>query len=106
MRAGPMDRYLELRHRVLTLNSSTGEQVESWPSAYASVWAEKVPKNSRRFFAAQQQNSEISELFRVRYRTDILSTDRIYLDGVAYRITPALEIGRRDGLEIPAIAVI
>jgi SPP1 family predicted phage head-tail adaptor len=105
MDAGRLDRRIELRRQVLTLDESTGQTVESWPTAYATVWAEKADLRGREFFAANQVNSEITTLFRIRHRTDVLATDRIVCDGLSYNINPPAEIGRRDGLEIMATAV-
>ena len=105
MKGEKLDRLVELRHRVLTRDSTSGQQVESWPTAYASVWAQKVDLRGREFFAAQQGNAEITATFRIRYRTDILATDRLVYEGLSYNILPPAEIGRRDGLEIQATAV-
>lgn len=105
MRAGALDRLVELRHRVLTRNETTGEEVESYPAAYAEVWASKRDIRGREFFAAQQMNSELSTTWQIRYRDDVLMTDRIYFGGLAYEITSVAEIGRRSGLELQTTAV-
>jgi SPP1 family predicted phage head-tail adaptor len=105
MEAPRLDRRVELRHLVLTRNSTTGEQVESWPTAYATVWAGKRDMRGREFFAAQQVNSDITTIWQIRYRTDVLATDRLVVDGLDYNITGIAEIGRRDGLELQATAV-
>ena len=104
MRAGPLDRYAELRRRVLTRDATTGEQVETF-TAYANVWAGKRDLRGREYFAAQQVNSEISTVWQIRYRSDVLATDRIAVDGTEYEITGIAEIGRRDGLELQTTAV-
>lgn len=105
MQAGRLDRQVELRHRVLTRNGTTGEEVETWPSAYATVWAGKRDIRGREFFAAQQVNSEVSTVWQIRYRDDVLMTDRLVIDGLDYNVVSIGEIGRREGLEIMATAV-
>lgn len=107
MKAGSLDTRIELRRRVLARDEESGQTRESWPEAYATVWAEKRDLRSREFLAAQQINATISTVFRIRYRSDVLATDRIVLvsDGTQYNIEPPAEIGRRRRLEIMASAV-
>ncbi len=99
MRAGLLDRRLSLYHRVLT-QSSHGEQVPSYPSAYATVWAEKLDQRAREYFAAQGTQAEATTRFRIRWRSDVVMTDRLVLDSVNYDIVQISEIGRRQGLEL------
>ncbi len=99
MRAGNLDRLIELRHRVLTQNSH-GEQVPSYPTAYETVWAEKLDQRAREYFAAQGTQAEATTRFRIRYMTGVVMTDRIVYDGANYDIVQISEIGRREGLEI------
>jgi SPP1 family predicted phage head-tail adaptor len=105
MRAGRRDRLVELRHRVVALDPSSGQEVESWPEAYATVWAEKIDVRSREFLAGSVAVGEITTTFRILYRTDVLSTDRIVYGGLAYNIQPPIEIGRREGLELMATVI-
>lgn len=104
MQAGRLDRQVELRHVVLTRNSTTGEEVEAY-STYATVWAGKRDIRGREFFAAQQVNSEVSTVWQIRYRDDVRMTDRLVIDGLDYNVVSIGEIGRREGLEIMATAV-
>lgn len=99
MRSGSMDRRVSLYHRVLTQNAQ-GEQVPSYPSAYTTVWAEKLDQRAREYFAAQGTQAEATTRFRIRYRDDVLMTDRLVLGGVNYDIVQISEIGRREGLEL------
>ncbi len=105
MIAGKFDRRIELRRRVLARNAESSQEVPSWPKAYATVWAQKQDVRGREFFAAQQTNSEITTTFRIRHRTDVLMTDRIVYQDMAFNIHSIAEIGRREGLEIMATAV-
>ena len=75
MRAG------ELRHRItLQKNNpapnSIGEAVDTWTDL-ATVWAAIEPLSGNRLFQAQQANSEIQGVVRIRYRSDVLATMRI-----------------------------
>jgi SPP1 family predicted phage head-tail adaptor len=89
---------------VLTRSSSSGDEVVTYAD-YATVWAGKRDLRGQEFFAAQQVNSEISTLWQIRYRNDVVATDRIVVDGLHYNITGIAEMGRRDGLELQATAV-
>lgn len=106
MDAGLLDRRAWLYHRALTRDTTTGEQIESWPTPYASVWAEKRDLRSREFLAARSVNAELTTTFRIRHNPDVLMTDRIVYAGKSYAINAIAEIGRRDGLEIQAAALL
>lgn len=105
MQAGRLDRRIELRHVSKSLDTASGQTVESWPTAYATVWASKRDVRAREYFSAQQVNAEITTVFQIRYRSDVVATDRILCDGLSYNIHSIAEIGRREGLEIMATAV-
>jgi len=51
-------------------------------------------------------NAEVTTRFSIRYRADVLVTDRIVLDGVSYDIRQKAEIGRRQGLNLMTTAPI
>lgn len=104
MKAGNLDRRITLYHRAMSQDAQ-GQQVETWPAAYATVWAEKLDVRGREYFAAQGVQGDLSTRFRIRWRSDVLVTDRLTLDGLEYGITQVSEIGRREGLEIFANAV-
>lgn len=107
MQAGKLDRLGELRHRVLTSNS-TGEKVPSWPTAYDTVWFKKLDaRGSKRFAASQMIAEQVTEL-QMRWRSDVLATDHIVLqdDGTVYEIQQIAEIGRRQGLDLLCRAIV
>lgn len=98
-RASARDRYVELRRRVLTPNA-IGEQVESWPTAYASVWAKKADVNRSRgdksSFAGQETVIQITE-FTISFRTDLSATDRVVdtETGSVFEVLTFVESGGR-----------
>lgn len=100
MRAGNLDRRVQLQHRTLTRNGS-GEQVASF-ATYATVWAGKRDLRGREYFAAHQVNPELQATWTIRWRADVLATDRLVDDrGVTFEIAaPPAEIGRRQGLDL------
>jgi SPP1 family predicted phage head-tail adaptor len=102
MKAGRLDRRIELQRRTLTLNAQR-ENIESF-ATYATVWASKADLLGREFFAAQQVQAEAITKFQIRYRDDVLLTDRIVCNDITYDLKNVAEIGRREGLEILATA--
>lgn len=106
MEAPRLDRRLILRHRVLAAPDANGQQVESF-TAYATVWGRKIHVSGREFISAQTKDAENTVRFEVRYRDDIVATDRLTCEGVDYQlVAPPSEIGRRDGLTLFTTAVI
>lgn len=106
MKAGQMDRRLTLRHRTLATQDANGQQVESW-TEYTTVWARKLDISGREFFQAQTKDAEISTRFDIRWRDDVIATDRVTCDDIDYQlVAPPSEIGRREGLTLFAQAVV
>lgn len=104
MHAGRLDRRVTLQARTVTRNAQ-GEDVASFADL-ATVWAEKLDVRGREFFAAQQSRAEVTTRWRIRWRGDFRSVDRLVHDGTTYDVVaPPAEIGRRDGLELVTTAV-
>jgi SPP1 family predicted phage head-tail adaptor len=104
MRAGRLDRRITLLRRAVAAPDANGSAVQSFTD-YATVWAEKIDAGGREFFAGNQEQAELAVRFRIRYRSDVLATDRITLDGLNHDITHIQELGRREGLMLFATAV-
>jgi SPP1 family predicted phage head-tail adaptor len=104
VRAGNLDRRIELRHRRVVRDEASGQAVEKWTTAYATVWAQKDDQRGREYFAAQQITGELTTAFRVRFRPDVKMTDRVVYDDLSYNVHAIIEIGRREGLFLMASA--
>lgn len=104
MRIGRMDRRITLRHMVESPPDANRSSVQTY-AQYDVVWAEKVEAGGREYYAAQQVQAEIATRFRIRYRSDVLATDRISFDGRDFNITHIQELGRREALMLFATAV-
>lgn len=103
MRAGDMDRRIELQHRTLAAANAHGEQVPSW-ATYATVWAQRLEGGGREQFVAATTYASTEVRFRIRHRTDVLVTDRVVFDSKTFDVLGTAEIGRKEGLEIFARA--
>ncbi len=101
MKAGDLDRHIDLLKRRLVENA-TGEQEEVFEEGL-TAWAQVISNKGRDYFAAAQVHNEETLLFRIRYRTDIDSKDRVGYQGKQYNIANIAEIGRREGIEIVGV---
>jgi SPP1 family predicted phage head-tail adaptor len=99
MKAGELDRRIELQHRTLGAPSPSGEQIAGF-TTYDTVWAKKTDQTAREVFIAGAKNADQVTRFTVRYRDDVLVTDRILYKGGEFDIFQISEIGRAEGLEI------
>ena len=71
----------KLRHAiVLQTNTPTkatdGSETPSWADT-ATVRASKEHQASRKFFAAQKVNAECTDIFTIRYRSDVTTNMRV-----------------------------
>lgn len=105
MRSGHMDRRIQLQHRSLSVRDVQGQQIESW-TTYATIWASRADVKAREFIVSQQANAELTTKYVIRYRSDVLYTDRLVEGAVSYNIRSLAEIGRHEGLEILATALV
>jgi SPP1 family predicted phage head-tail adaptor len=99
-----MRQRIKPQYKTVTRNA-IGEEVVTWNDLVTTttdhaIWAEVWPLKGREFFAAQQTQYAADVRFRIRYRSDVLMTDRLVYDSVNYDIVQVSEIGRREGLEL------
>ena len=85
MRTGRLRHVVNLERVVVTTND-WGQQVETW-AAYATVWAGIEPLFGREFIAAQQETGTVQIRIIIRYRDDVLATDRVSHAGKIYALT-------------------
>lgn len=99
--AGSRDTLVELRHRQLTTGDN-GEQVESWPTAYASVWARWTELRGTKRLIAQANQHDQSVECQILWRSDILATDHVVVadTGDEHEIIDKALVGRREGLDL------
>lgn len=103
MRAGKLDRLITIERKTATVADS-GAIVTAW-TIVATVRAEIVEAATEEFLTGYGVADQTLAVFRIRYRPDITTADRIVHDGVAYDLKRVVEIGRRRALELRAVAV-
>jgi len=94
-----MDRVIQIQRNTPS-QDAYGEEVASWVTV-ATVWAERRDLRGAEQFAALQEQAEISTIYRTRWQSGITPEDRV-IDEMSrqYDIVAALEIGRREGLDL------
>lgn len=104
LRAGDLNRRIQIER---SIDVDNGYNTEIGWEEVASVWAQYLPgKGSERREAAVTQ-ARVAASFRIRWSqtaSTIGPRDRILFDGRAYLIDSAVEIRRRETIEIVATA--
>lgn len=104
MRAGRLNRRVELYRRAAAEDATSGEDVGEW-LAVTSTWAEAKPVGGSEAFSANQTRAEASFDFLIRWRADVelLGVEwRVVYRGKAYDVTAVSELGNREGLVLRA----
>ena len=107
MRAGSLDRRIGLALQMQmgpnAFNESVAQNVE--PTIRAWTWAAVKETTGREFLAAEQQLvGERRAVFTIRYRIGLSTAWFVYYGQAYWNIVSVREIGRRQGLEIQAVA--
>ena len=106
--AGNLDRRIRLERATITQNA-LNEDIPTW-GELATVWTSKLDVSDGERLAAAEVAAVISTRFRIRWSSLVASLnpkDRVVYPtsgGRIYDIVAVKEIGRREGLEISAMA--
>jgi len=105
--SGTLDRQVTLSHRVLSTDAYGG-QAASWPSPYATVFAKRTDMQGTKRVIAQQFATQQMTEFTIRFRDDLLMTDRLVSveEGLSYEILQVSQLGRHEGLNLLCRAVV
>jgi SPP1 family predicted phage head-tail adaptor len=105
LRAGSLDRRIQLRRAAVTLGDFGS--IEAWADHGGAIWAAYAPVRDSEKYAAGQVSATTMARFTVRwsaFTADITAKDRLAFDGREFNITGTKEIGRREFVEISAVA--
>jgi len=100
MRIGRLDRRIDIER--LTQGNTNGVKTESWAALVSDLPATAMQMSGREAMQQGGAAAEVDTVFTIRYRGDVLETDRIDWGGRKYDIKFIREIGRREGEEIHA----
>ena len=84
--------------------SPSGDVSKVW-ALVATAWAEMVQQSASEFFTGYGEAETGTVIFRIRYRPEITTADRVTYAGTTYNLKEIKEIGWRDGLELRGEAV-
>lgn len=97
MRAGRLDRRVEIRRR-LVAGDPYGGETASWETV-ATVWAGMRVLRASEINAAQGEHTRETREYTIRYRPGLAAGMAVVDGGHEYRvILPPRELGRRAGL--------
>lgn len=106
MKPERFDRKILLQRFTSTRHAGAGEEVKVWGDL-ASVWASKRDVSDSERVASAEVSAAITTRFQIRWDSSWASVnpkDRVVYDDRIYGIVGVKELGRREGLEISAIA--
>lgn len=105
MRAGDLDRQVELQQRTIT-RDSVGGHVETW-ATIDTIWAKVNSMRGSTLFNAKAAGSSVSLVVSIRFNATVLPNMRLILDdGMVALISHILPIGRREKMELYCEAVL
>lgn len=99
---GQLDRTIIIQSRTMAQDAA-GANVPTW-STLATVSAAVEPLSGSEVIAAQQISTQQAQQFRIRYRADVTTANRLVYNSVTYGIVSVKEDGRREALVILAVA--
>lgn len=102
MQPGKMDRRVTFQE-VTESRSASGQVTETW-SDLCRVSAQVRFDRGAEGTEGSGEQARSTQLFRIRYRSDITNKHRLTYNDATYDILSVQELGRRDGLEITAVA--
>lgn len=102
MRAGRLDREITIQQRTDS-RSGTGASNPTW-STFATTRAQVTHEGGRESAGAVLERATGEVTFRIRWRSGVNPTMRIVWESRHYDIVHIAEVGRRQGLDIRAVA--
>lgn len=100
MRAGRLDRLIDLQKEVVTEHPTTNEEIISYQVYDTNVPAEKVERSGNEAYLQNVRTPLQTVFFKIRYRDDIKLADQVLYEANTYRIIFIKELDRREGLEL------
>jgi len=103
--AGELDRLVDILQRSVAKDAG-GRETVTWPPRATKVWAKYYALAGGLKVEAGQVVNASMHRFVMRWRSDVLETDRISFNGGTYKIEALAELGRHEFLQITASKVV
>jgi SPP1 family predicted phage head-tail adaptor len=101
--AGRLDQAVVIQRKVV-IQDDFGQPIETWTD-WRIVKMNKRDVRAEERFRSNQELATETAVFVTHWVNGVLTTDRLITDGKTYDIVGLAEIGRRNGLEITAVAM-
>ena len=106
--SGKMDRAVTIE---ALAEAASGYPVETWGTLADLEWMEKVTVSGSERFATAQVAAQVQTVWRMHWRADmdpdavdVPKTRRLVFMDRVFDITSAVEVGRRQGIELTTVA--
>lgn len=89
MESGKLNKYIELQAPVRSQNA-----MNEWIDTYTTqifIWGAIEPLSGNRLFQAQQANSEVQGIIKIRYRRNFTATMRLKLGQRIFKIISIID---------------
>lgn len=103
MRSGDLDRSIDIQSAT-RVTDANGFDAPTWANDIANLPAAVLNYKGSERFTADQRVGEDAATFKIRWRSGVTSLQRIVYDGRNWDIVGVRPIGRREALEVDAIA--
>lgn len=106
MRLGKMNKRITVFRQGAETRNDMNEPVRPWEQ-FGKFWSERLSQKPTESWKAGQTAAQVERIFRVRYTNraaTITASDRLICDQQEFEIIGVTELGRRDRIEIVAIA--
>lgn len=103
--AGDLDFRITVQRHSVNINAFN-EAVPVY-ATIASLWAQRTDASAAESYRAQEVGAQITARFKIRHSTlaaTITEKDRILFEDRTYNITQIRRIGRREWIELDAVA--
>ena len=89
-----LNKLVKIRRRTTTQDAA-GQVRETWQTI-GEVWASLRPLSGREYYSASGERSEITHEIIIRYGLEVLSKDRLEVDGRAFDVVTPINIGEQN----------
>ncbi|MGW1423194.1 phage head closure protein [Bradyrhizobium manausense] len=103
MRAGNLDRVIELQRRTTGLDLY-GTPIEAW-TTFATMRAQLLKNATNDREGERGHTTDATRTFRMYHFASLSLNDRLLYEGQQYEITGITEIGRRIGTDVACLRV-
>ncbi len=86
MRAGRLDKKINIINPVETQSTASGEMTITWSTFLKNRWANVCPLQGRELYQSKQWNAEVDYKITMRYATGLSPRMRVVYNGSSYHI--------------------